>query len=256
MAMTRSQIMPGAEPMSHEGSGTTGVLVLHGFTGNPSSMRGLAESLAELGHHVEMPLLPGHGTTVEEMMETGWADWTGEVASAHGRLSSRVDTVVVMGLSMGGSLTLWSAFNLPDIAGIVCVNPATMPQPPEMLEMMREMVADGTAVVPGIGSDIADPDVVETAYDDTPLAPLLSFMDEGVVPMSDRYGDLTMPLLLITSRQDHVVEPANSEYLAAAHGGDVEHVWLERSYHVATQDFDRDEINKLAGEFTARVTGG
>ena len=256
MAMTSSQIMPGAEPMSHEGSGAIGVLVLHGFTGNPSSMRGLAESLAELGHHVEMPLLPGHGTTVEEMMETGWVDWTGEVATAHERLAARVDAVVVMGLSMGGSLTLWSAFNLPDIAGIVCVNPATMPQSPEMLEMMREMVADGTAVVPGIGSDIADPDVVETAYDGTPLVPLLSFMDEGVEPMSDRYGDLTMPLLLITSRQDHVVEPSNSEHLAATHGGDVEHVWLERSYHVATQDFDRDDINQLAAEFTARVAGG
>ena len=248
--------MPGAEPMSHEGSGTVGVLVLHGFTGNPSSMRGLAESLVELGHHVEMPRLPGHGTTIEEMITTDWADWTGEVAAAYELLAARVDAVVVMGLSMGGALTLWSAFNLPDVAGIVCINPATQPQPSEMLEMLREMVADGTAVAPGIGGDIADPDVVETAYEGTPLVPLLSFMDEGLAPMTDRYGDLTMPLLLITSRQDHVVETTHSEYLAAAHGGDVEHVWLERSYHVATQDFDRDEINKLAGEFTARVTGG
>ena len=253
--MTSSQIMPGAEPMSHEGSSAIGVLVLHGFTGNPSSMRGLAESMTELGHHVEMPRLPGHGTTVEEMMETGWADWTGEVAAAYERLAARVDYVVVMGLSMGGSLTLWSAFNLSEVAGIVCINPATMPQPTEVLDMMREMVADGNAVVPGIGSDIADPEVVETAYDGTPLVPLLSFMDEGLAAMTDRYGDLTMPLLLITSRQDHVVEPANSEHLAAAHGGEVDHVWLERSYHVATQDFDRDDINRLAGEFTARVAG-
>jgi carboxylesterase len=253
--MTSSQIIPGAEPMSHEGSSAIGVLVLHGFTGNPSSMRGLAEAMSALGYHVEMPRLPGHGTTIEEMIETGWADWTGEVAAAYEKLAARVDEVVVMGLSMGGALTLWSAFNLPDVAGIVCINPATMPQPSEMLEMMREMVADGNAVVPGIGGDIADPDVVETAYDGTPLVPLLSFMDEGLAPMADRYGDLTMPLLLITSRQDHVVEPAHSEHLAAAHGGDVDHVWLERSYHVATQDFDRDDINRLAGEFTARVAG-
>jgi len=248
--------MPGAEPMSHEGSSGTGVLVLHGFTGNPSSMRGLAESMADLGHDVEMPRLPGHGTTVEEMIETGWADWTGEVVAAHKRLADRVDSIVVMGLSMGGSLTLWAALNLPDIAGIVCVNPATMPQPPEVVAMMRDMIADGNPVVPGIGSDIADPDVVETAYDGTPLVPLLSFMDDGLTPMSDRYGALTMPLLLITSRQDHVVEPANSEHLAATYGGDVDHVWLERSYHVATQDFDRDHIMKLAGGFTAQVVGG
>jgi carboxylesterase len=62
--------------------------------------------------------------------------------------------------------------------------------------------------------------------------------------------------LLITSRQDHVVEPVNSEHLAVNYGGDVEHVWLERSYHVATQDYDADEINRRAGEFVARVTAG
>jgi carboxylesterase len=254
--MTSSQIMPGAEPMSHKGSSGTGVLVLHGFTGSPSSMRGLAESMVDLGYDVEMPRLPGHGTTLEEMMETGWADWTGEVAAAHKRLADRVDSVVVMGLSMGGSLTLWAALNLPDVAGIVCVNPVTTPQPPEVVEMIREMIADGTLVAPGIGSDIADPDVVETAYDGTPLEPALSLIDEGLTPMTDKYGELKMPLLLITSRQDHVVEPVNSEHLAATYGGEVDHVWLERSYHVATQDFDRDEIMKRAGEFTARVVGG
>jgi carboxylesterase len=86
------------------------------------------------------------------------------------------------------------------------------------------------------------------------LRPLLSFMRDGLTPMADRYGDLTQPLLLITSRQDHVVEPANSEHLAATYGGDVEHVWLERSYHVATQDYDRADIERMTGEFVARVT--
>ena len=60
--------------------------------------------------------------------------------------------------------------------------------------------------------------------------------------MADRYGELTMPLLLWTSRQHHVVEPSQSEHLAATYGGAVDHRWLERSYHVATQDFDRDVI--------------
>ena len=96
--------------------------------------------------------------------------------------------------------------------------------------------------MPGIGSDIADPDAVEIAYDGTPVGPLLSFMDDGLAPMADRYGELTMPLLLWTSRQDHVVEPSQSEHLAATYGGAVDHRWLERSYHVATQDFDRDLI--------------
>ncbi|HYN31297.1 MAG TPA: alpha/beta fold hydrolase [Ilumatobacteraceae bacterium] len=254
--MTTPAVLPGAEPMSHEGTSDVGVLVLHGFTGNPSSMRGLAEAMAALGHHVEMPRLPGHGTTIDDMLDTTWADWSGEVGVAHSRLSARVNSVVVMGLSMGGSLTLWSALTLPGIDGLVCVNPATMAQPAEVIEMISEMVADGTEIAPAIGGDIADPDAVEIAYDGVPLRAMLSLMNDGLIPITDRFGELTMPLLLITSRQDHVVEPANSEHLAATFGGDVEHVWLERSYHVATQDYDADDINRRAGEFVARVTAG
>jgi carboxylesterase len=131
-----------------------------------------------------------------------------------------------------------------------------MAQPPEVVEMISEMVADGTEIAPAIGGDIADPDAVEIAYDGVPLRAFLSLMNDGLNPMTDRFGELTMPLLLITSRQDHVVEPANSDHLAATFGGDVEHVWLERSYHVATQDYDADDINRRAGEFVARVTAG
>jgi carboxylesterase len=254
--MTAPVVLPEAEPMSHEGTGSTGVLVIHGFTGNPSSMRGIAEAMAALDHHVEMPRLPGHGTTVEEMVTTGWADWTAEVRAAHARLADRVDDIVVVGLSMGGSLTLWSGFELPGIAGLVCINPATTPQPSDVLEMLQEMVDDGTEIAPAIGGDIADPDVEESSYDGAPLRPLLSFMRDGLMPIADRYGELTMPLLLITSHQDHVVEPANSEHLAATYGGDVEHVWLERSYHVATQDYDRVDIERMTGEFVARVAAG
>jgi carboxylesterase len=252
--MSTPAVLPEAEPLSHAGTTSVGVLVLHGFTGNPSSMRGIAEAMVELGHHVEMPRLPGHGTTIEEMVTTGWSDWTGEVRSAHQRLADRVDDIVVVGLSMGGSLTLWSGFELTKVAGLVAINPATKPQPDDMLAMIQEMVDDGTEIAPALGGDIADPDARESAYDGAPLRPLLSFMRDGLAPMTDRYGELTMPLLLITSRQDHVVEPANSEHLAAAHGGEVEHVWLDRSYHVATQDYDAADIERMTGEFVARVT--
>lgn len=240
--------------MSHEGTTGVGVLVLHGFTGNPISMRPLADAMAALGHCVEMPLLPGHGTTIDDMLDSTWADWTGEVAAAHHRLARRSDRIVVMGLSMGGALTLWSGLELGGIVGLVCINPATTPLAPEVVDMITEMVADGTEIAPAISGDIADPDVQENGYDGTPLRALLSFMNDGTAPITNRYGELTVPLLLITSRQDHTVEPANSEHLAATYGGEVEHVWLERSYHVATLDYDAGDINRLAGEFVARVT--
>jgi len=251
--MTSPAVLPEAEPMSSEGSSDTGVLVIHGFTGNPSSMRGIAEAMAALGYHVEMPRLPGHGTTIDDMLTTRWTDWAAEVRAAHGRLAQRVEQIVVVGLSMGGALTLWSGFEFADVAGLVCINPATMPQA-ELMEMVQGLVDEGTEVAPAIGGDIADPDVQESSYDGAPLRPLLSFMHDGLAPIAARYGELTMPLLLITSRQDHVVEPSNSEHLAATYGGDVEHVWLERSYHVATQDYDRDDIERMTGEFVAKVT--
>ena len=76
-----------------------------------------------------------------------------------------------------------------------------------------------------------------------------------MAPLSTRYGELHAPLLLFTSHQDHTVEPSQSEYLAAHYGGPVDHRWLERSYHVATQDFDRDAIFLAAVEFVRKVTG-
>lgn len=241
--------------------GAPGALVLHGFTGNPSSVRGLAEAFAGAGLHVELPRLPGHGTTVADMLTTGWADWSNAVARSLDELAQRTDRVVVAGLSMGGALALWLALSqTPDVGvgvvrGLVLVNPLTMAQPPEVRAMLDEFVADGMEIVPGIGSDIAEPGVVELSYDGTPLRQLISLLDDGMAPITERYGELTVPLLLFTSRQDHVVEPTQSEHLAATCGGTVDHRWLERSFHVATRDYEADDIIAGALAFARQVLG-
>ena len=204
----------------------------------------------------ELPRLPGHGTTVEEMKQTSWADWTGEVEDAYQRLAARTDRIVVGGLSMGGSLTLWTALQHPEVAGLVCINPATQPQPPEVMEMLHGMVQDGADHMPGIGADLADPDATETAYEQTPLRPLISLVEDGLAPMSPRYGEITCPLLLLTSPQDHVVDPSNGHFLAETYGGPVERISLERSYHVATLDYDKDLIEAKAVEFAAKTSAG
>src|ERR1700749_1310253 len=130
-------VLPGAEPWAHPALDPTGgraavALVLHGFTGNPSSMRGLAETFAAEGLHVELPRLPGHGTSLEDMLPTRWADWSAEVEAAYQRLAARAGKIVVAGLSMGGSLTLWTGLQHPEVAGLICVNPATAPQGAEV----------------------------------------------------------------------------------------------------------------------------
>jgi carboxylesterase len=248
-----SPILAGAEPWSHAGTSQHGAVVLHGFTGNPSSMRGVAEALAALGLHVELPLLPGHGTAVDDMLSTRWADWAGEAEAAYQRLSQRASYIVAVGLSMGGALALRLGADHPDIAGLVCINPVAQPQVPEVVEMLRGMVDSGTPVLPGIGSDIADPDAKESAYEGTPLEPLLSLLLDGIEPLSHEYEQMRMPLLLMNSPQDHVVEPAQAEFLADRYGGPLERITLHRSYHVATQDFDKDLILEAATEFATRV---
>ncbi len=248
-------ILPGAEAWSHIGSTSVGVLVLHGFTGNPGSMRGLAEACAAAGFHVEMPRLPGHGTSVDDMLTTGWSDWLGEADAAYTRLAERAATVVIAGLSMGGTLTLRLGANHPDVAGLVCINPATQPMAAEVITMLQGMVDSGTTIIPGIGSDIADPDQHEAAYDSVPVPSLLSFMHEGLTPLAAEYPNLTAPLLLFSSPNDHVVEPVQGDFLAAHYGGPVERVVLERSFHVATQDFDKDLIFSATVAFARRLGG-
>ena len=122
------ELIPGAEPWSHVATAADapGALVLHGFTGNPGSMRGLAEAFADAGYHVEMPRLPGHGTTVDDMITTSWPDWFGAAEAALQVVSSRSTAVVVCGLSMGGTLTLRLGAAHPEVAGLVCVNPYWM----------------------------------------------------------------------------------------------------------------------------------
>jgi carboxylesterase len=245
-------IIPGAEPESIDG-GPHGALVLHGFTGNCNSMRGVAHALAAAGFAVELPLLPGHGTTVEEMNTTSWVDWSAAAEEALEKLEARVPgKVVVTGLSMGGSLTGWLGTRHPEVAGLAFIN-AAISVPEEMRTGVQALLDSGEEYMDGIGSDIADPGSTETAYAKTPLKPLLSMLEveQAIVP---DLANITCPSLIITSRQDHVVPPQNSDLLADKVAGPVERIWLDRSYHVATLDYDKDVIEAAIVEFARRVT--
>ncbi|HUP85158.1 MAG TPA: alpha/beta fold hydrolase [Acidimicrobiales bacterium] len=246
-------VMEGAEPFSAAGSNGQGVLVCHGFTGNPQSMRPLASALAAAGYSVELPLWPGHGTTIEDMLETGWADWSGAAEIAYSELESRCDKVVVAGLSMGGTIATWLASRHPEIAGLIAINAAVEPPGEAFFDLLRQALEQGTTVMPAIGNDVADPSQKELAYEGMPVAPLLTMM-EAQADLDARIGDIRCPTLIFTSRNDHVVPPSNSDHLAAHVNGPVERVFLERSFHVATIDYDRDDIASRSVEFANKVT--
>ncbi len=226
--------------------------MLHGFTGNPQSMRGLAMALADAGLTVEMPLLPGHGTEMADMLPTRWQDWSGAAEAAYADLAARSDGVAVVGLSMGGTLSAWLAQHHPEIAGLALVNPLLMSPDEATVSLVQSMVDGGDEVAPGIGSDIAMDGVVEDAYEGLPLRAALSlFAAAGDVEAA--IESVTCPVIVFTSRQDHVVDPKSSDLLVARAKGPVEQVFLERSYHVATLDYDKDEIEARTVEFVTSV---
>jgi len=226
--------------------------VLHGFTGNPQSMRGLALALADAGFTVEMPLLPGHGTDISDMIPTRWKDWSEAAEAAYDELAARCDSVVVVGLSMGGMLSVWLAQRHPEIAAIAVVNPLIVPPDADSLAFVQSMADSGEEVAPGIGSDIAMEGAVESAYPGLPLQAVLSLF-AAASEVEAGLESVTCPVLVFTSVQDHVVDPTSSDVLAARAKGPVERVTLERSYHVATLDYDKDEIESRTVEFVTSV---
>ncbi len=246
-------ILPGAEPFHHDG-GPSGLLVLHGFTGNPQSMRPLAQALAAQGYTVDLPLLPGHGTAIEDMVPTRWNDYAEAADAAYRRLAGRCDEVALVGLSMGGTLACWLAEHHAEVRGMVLVNPFVDPPADTFRDVLRGVLDSGTEIAPGVGSDIAKEGSVELAYAGTPVAAVLSLFD-GIDGVAGRLDHIRCPVLLLSSREDHVVPSSSGDLLVAQLGGSVERVWLEHSYHVATLDHDAAVVEARAVAFIADVLG-
>jgi carboxylesterase len=218
-------------------------------------MRPLAQALAAAGFTVDLPLLPGHGTAVEDMVPTRWDEWSMAAEGAYLELAAQCDRVVVTGLSMGGTLTCALAEDHPEIAGIAVINPLVEPPPAEFLDGVRSILDGGTEVLDGIGSDIAKEGAVEAAYPGTPLAPALSLF-EAVARVNKRLGEIRCPTLLLNSREDHVVDPISGDVLERSVGGPVERIYLERSFHVATLDWDAPLVEQRVVDFALEVLSG
>jgi carboxylesterase len=215
-------------------------------------MAGVADKLTDAGFSVEVPLLPGHGTSVEDLAESTFADWSKAAEEALSVLAARTEQVFVGGLSMGGGLTCWLAERHPELAGIILVNPLVEPIDASLVDALQELLDQGITTMDAIGSDIKKEGVEERSYDATPLAPMLSLFD-GVKEISADLGKISCPVLLLSSVEDHVVPPSSGTHLLAAVSAPVEQVLLEQSYHVATLDNDAALVEAEALSFIERV---
>ena len=242
-----------AQPERTDGR-RVGVLVSHGFTGSPFSVRPWAEALAAEGYAVEMPRLPGHGTTWQDMNTTGWADWHAEIERAFAKLTAENDVVFVAGLSMGGALALRLAADHPgEVAGVILVNPAVHSErfDVKLLPVVKHLVA----AFPAIGNDIKKPGGEEHAYPKTPLKAAHSMFSAYKVLRGD-LGRIVAPILYFRSREDHVVDPSSSRIIGAGvSSADYTERMLEDSYHVATVDNDAETIHVESIAVIRRILG-
>ncbi|WP_343074567.1 alpha/beta hydrolase [Nakamurella aerolata] len=241
----------------------TGVLLSHGFTGSPATMRPLADAFAAAGYRVRLPLLPGHGTSWSQMNHTTFDDWVAALTAELAELRAVCRTVVVCGLSMGGTLALRLAELYPDrVDGLVLINPSVMTSRWDarfapLLNRMRPVVRRVLPSLAGIVDDVAKPGVREGGYFRIPTLAALSLQAAWPVVRAD-LSVIRCPMMLLHSVVDHVVEPRNAQIVldetTALPTADKHEVLLRNSFHVATLDYDAALIEARALEFVRELS--
>lgn len=256
----RFPIIPGAEPWSSPGGGdraAIGVVVSHGFTGNPMATRPLGEALAARGFAVEVIRLPGHGTHWRDMMRTTYTDWRWAMEHALDELLTAGKRVVLVGLSMGGTIALdLACARGRDVAGVVPIN-CTVLDREGFIAKAAPVLEKILPVVPASAAGLAKDDIAkggsEKAYDMVPAKAGNSFLKQ-LPRIREGLADLVTPTLVAYSPNDHSVPPENSRQLISMlKGKDVQELVLERSFHIATLDYDFELLVDGIAELADRV---
>ncbi len=221
--------------------GKIGILLVHGFTGSPASMRSWGEFFGARGYTVRVPRLPGHGREWQELNQVSWQEWPARVVVELEELHKTCEKVFIFGLSMGGGTTLHvSAHHGDAISGIVLVNP--MIHIPGVAAKFAPVLSIFRKGLPSVGNDIKRPGVTEYGYD---VLPTKGVVQLGKLLKSSRstLGLIKAPLLLFHSAEDHVLPVTNTEIIMNEIGSaQKQRVELLNSYHVATLDYDSDII--------------
>lgn len=235
--------------------GPVAVLMIHGFTGSPLSVRPWAEALHHEGFTVSVPRLPGHARTWEEMNQTSWSDWYAEVDKSFTELKSKHERVFVAGFSMGGALTLrLASIRGNEIEGLILCNPSV-----HDLRISLKFVPFLQYFIPslgGRGTDVAAPNPPRHSYGRTPLRALRSLQKLWSLVRRDLYL-VDVPLMVGYSVNDHVVDPKNSEFVIDNVSSiDIREVIFERSYHNVALDYDLPILVEESKRFITDVLSG
>lgn len=218
-----------------------GILLVHGFTGSPASMRPWGEFLNSKGYSVRVPLLPGHGTRPEDLNKVKWQEWPAKVEQELELLRQSCDVIFLAGLSMGGGtvLNVAASYN-SNLAGIILVNPMIHVKgvPVELAYFLSRFQKMRTSV----GDDIKRPGITEWGYDALPTRGVYQLLKMLRITRRN-LKSITVPVQLFHSVEDHTLPVSNTEIILAEIGStNKSRIELVNSYHVATMDYDQELI--------------
>lgn len=241
-------IHPRAEPFYFSG-GNTAILFIHGFTASPSEIYQLAQLLHQgIGITASGILLPGHGSHPSLLNITDWQDWYSSVEKECEYLLANYDKVFVVGLSLGGLLSLYLGANMPDIKGVVAINP-----PIRLRYGLLELIAPLAGWVKPYfkkprENQLALKRLGRFAYDYIPVKAFRSMMKlrNKTLQVLD---NIEAPLLLIQSQADESVNPAGIHLIKQKVPGKVQLVEIREAQHVVTMGKDVPEIAGLIIDF-------
>lgn len=246
--------IPESEPLRLFG-GKTGVLMLHGFTGSPASIKPWALGLHERGLTVVAPRLAGHGTHWSDLNKVTWEDWYEVVEKEFLELKKSCDQVFVAGFSMGGALALrLSQIRGSELAGTILLN-ASIYDERKRFKLVPAL-ATILPSIPGGVSDIAKPGGPKHGYERIPLRGLNQLRKLWEVVERDLYL-VDLPLMVSYSINDHVVHPVCSETIIDnVYSADIREVVFEKSFHNVALDYDSELLNEESMDFILDVLSG
>jgi carboxylesterase len=213
----------------------TRVLCLHGLGGTGATMWPIVAACIDAGFTTLAPTLPGHGTDPNDLVGITWEHWI--------EAARDWEADVIVGQSMGADLALQLAAERRS-AGLVCINP--LAPDPDAIEGLEWRLQRGQSWV-----DVEPSNVDEIAYERLPIESVLT-MTEGIAALS--LATIVCPVLLVTSANDDVVDPASSDAVADCLQGDVQRLRLRHSGHVATLGDERDVLQRATIQFVKEIS--
>ncbi len=243
----------------------TGILLIHGLTGTPNEMRGIARTFHQAGYSVHGVQLAGHCGEVSDLVQTRWEDWFKSVCEAAEKLKQYVDELFVAGLSMGALLALKYASTYP-VAGVISYSPTfqydgwSIPQWSKLLAPIVLPVVYHLNICRECTFNEAEPYGIKNKALRSRIVQAMNSGDssEAGLPGNPWHAlyqlqrlsqhvrkclyRITAPTLALHAHADDIAHRRNSQLIYDRVQGPRHLVWLYHSYHMITLDNDRKQV--------------